>query len=115
MEESAVVFHDAQHGRQPQPGALSERFGGEEGVENLFQQFRGDAGAGVGHGNDDERAGLRLGMNLHARLVELDLFQADGEGAALRHGVAGVDAEVHQHLLDLRGVAEQDAGRFRGG
>ena len=37
--------------------------------------------------------------------VERDVFRREFELAALRHGVARVDAQVHQHLIDLRLVA----------
>src|SRR5690348_2970435 len=36
--------------------------------------------------------------------VELDVARFDQELAAVRHGVAGVETEIHEHLLDLRGV-----------
>ena len=47
------------------------------------------------------------------RLVELDVGGLDGELAAVGHGVAGVDRQVHQHLLDLArvGVDHAEVGR----
>jgi hypothetical protein len=47
-------------------------------------------------------------------LIQSDLFQFNRQRAALRHGVPGVDAEIHQHLLDLGGVGQHGAG-FPGG
>jgi len=37
-------------------------------------------------------------------LVENDVGGLNGERAALRHRIAGVDSEVHDHLLNLAGV-----------
>ena len=37
--------------------------------------------------------------------VHLDILGGQQQLAALGHGVAGVDAQVHQHLLELRGIA----------
>ena len=36
--------------------------------------------------------------------VEVDVRGLDRELAALRHGITGVDREVHDHLLDLAGI-----------
>jgi hypothetical protein len=47
-DEAAGLLDDAVDGGQPQAGALAHRLGGEEGIENLAEDFLGDAGAGVG-------------------------------------------------------------------
>ena len=45
-------------------------------------------------------------------LVQFDVRRLDGELAALGHGVAGVDRQVHEDLLDLAGVG-LDAAQVR--
>ena len=58
---------------------------------------------------------LDVGPGLHGHvarrvlLVELDVGGLDGELASLGHGVAGVDHEVHEHLLDLARVGQRQA------
>ena len=47
-------------------------------------------------------------------LVEIDVARLDGQHAAVGHGVAGVDDQVHQHLLELRRV-EADAAEIARG
>jgi hypothetical protein len=47
------------------------------------------------------------------RLVGLHRGDLDREAPAARHGVAGVDGQVHQHLLELAGVGP-DRRRLRG-
>src|SRR5262249_17468787 len=41
--------------------------------------------------------------------VEHDIGGFDGEDSAFRHGVAGVDHQVHEDLLDLAGVGADGA------
>src|SRR5690606_7719855 len=45
----------------------------------------------------------RAGLNLHA-------LQLDAQHAAVRHGVASVECEVEDNLLDLRGIGEHAPG-----
>ena len=63
----------------------------------------GDAGAGVGHGEAHRGT---LGRAAFPAPVRRGL---QGEEAAARHGVAGVDREVHDHLLQLAGIGEDGA------
>ena len=46
----------------------------------------------------------RFGMGLHVGVVDLDRVGADGQRAAFGHGVAGIDGQVHDDLLDHAGV-----------
>ena len=48
--------------------------------------------------------GCTSGWSLSVLLVEVDVGGRDGQLAALGHGVAGVDRQVHDDLLDLAGV-----------
>ena len=44
-------------------------------------------------------------------VLQLDTLQLHGEDAAgLLHGVEGVGAEVHDHLVDLSGIGHGGAG-----
>ena len=47
----------------------------------------------------------RLGMGFDESGVNVHGFDADGQPAAARHGVAGVDGQVHHHLFDHAAVA----------
>ena len=46
-------------------------------------------------------------------LVQLNVRGLDDELPAARHGIAGVDGEVHHHLFDLAGIGF-DASQPRG-
>ena len=67
--------------------------GSEEGLEDAGLDFGGHARAGVGDGQEDAILGHR---------------GADGDGSAGRHGVARIDDEVHDDLLDLAGIGADD-------
>ena len=77
------------------------RLGGEEGFEDLAQLVLGDADAVVDHPDH------RIIARGHRRPVALQVLGQrhrlglDPDVAALGHGVAGVDNQVDQHLLDL--------------
>ena len=97
---------DAQHGGQPQSGALARRFGGEEGIENLVADRRRDAAAGVG--DLEQNVGPRLGLGIHLAKdwVRAEVARLQGQQSAFGHGVAGVYAEIEQHLVDLGDIAD---------
>ena len=68
-------------------------FGGEEGIENLFAGFGGDAGAGIFDDDGNSRAHvLRFGS------------YGDAEAAASVHGLIGVGDEVDENLFEELGV-----------
>ena len=52
----------------------------------------------------DEAPGRGLGIAVGAAGVHVHGRGVDDQPAAVGHGVAGVDGQVHQHLLDHAGV-----------
>ena len=54
---STILPDDPVYGGQPQTGALTWVFGGEKGIEDLFDDLRGDARSGVG--DFDQGVGAR--------------------------------------------------------
>src|SRR5439155_19606164 len=105
---AAVIFQNAPNGGESQTSALAGLFGGEKRFKDFLQHFRRDAHAGVAHRDDHARAGFGLGMPARLRFLDLAVFGAQQQLAAAGHGVAGIDAEVEQHLMDLRSVAASD-------
>ena len=95
LDSAVVVFDDFLADGEAQAGAVGfvgagGAFGGEEGLEDFGHELFGDAGAAV----DD----------LDFDLV-FDQRRLDGEGAAFaEHGLAGVDEEIEEDLLDLYAV-----------
>ena len=100
-----MILDDAQGGGQPQSGALARLLGGKEGIENLILDFRRNAGTRVGDANHHMGSRLGFGMRRHIFVVQGAILRCNDKPAAVGHGVAGIDAQVHQHLTELRFVA----------
>ncbi|MNH30943.1 hypothetical protein D3C79_912680 [compost metagenome] len=82
-----MAIDDTVRQRQAQAGALADRLGGVEGVEDLLQALRRNAATVVGH------------FDPH---VVVGATGAHGDGATFRaHGLGGIDHQVHDHLVDL--------------
>ncbi len=60
--------------------------------------------AGVRDGEHRVGAGNRPEMGLREGVVEVDVGGFDRELAAIRHRVARIHDEIHDHLLDLIGI-----------
>ncbi len=91
------------------PGRLRR----EEGLEDPREGRGVHSAAVVAHGEHDVRPRAPGGVRRDVRLVELHVARLDPERPALRHRVARVHGEVHEHLLDLTGVGlhASEAGR----
>jgi hypothetical protein len=99
LDPAVVLFDDAVHGGEPQAGSLAGLLGGEERLENVRQNLGGDPAPGILHTQADLTPGPgfgprsgRFGRHVHHPDLE-------AQATALRHGVPGVDGQVHQHLL----------------
>ena len=98
-DKPAALLDDAVDGGESQPAAL--RLGGKERLKDGAEHFRGDAMAFIFHFKPDVIC-LR-----HEDMVKLSdffggyIFNAHDEFAAFGHGIAGVDGEVDDDLLEL--------------
>ena len=104
---AAALLHDPVDGGEPEAGALPRLLGGEEGLEDPGLVGRLDAHAGVAHLQRDVGAGpdaVRPGCRRVAG--QLAVRGGDRDPAALRHRVARVHHQVHQHLLDLARIGQ---------
>ena len=63
LDVTAGLFDEAVNHAQPQPGALADVFGREEGIEYLVDDIGGYAGPGIAHGNQHIRAGHDVGVH----------------------------------------------------
>src|SRR5262245_12991381 len=87
-------------------------FGRKERVEDLTQILFRDADARLNYPDGDVFARPRFDTHSRVMFVDLDILRLEAELPAMRHRVARVDAEVHQHLMKLRRVAG-DATQIR--
>jgi len=91
--------------RQPEPRALPDGFGGEEGVEGPGGHVVTHACAGVGHA--DAHVGPVRARRIRGRIGHEAVGGRDGERAAVRHGVARIDRKVENGILELMWIAER--------
>ena len=113
LEETAQAGDNLFHRGQPEAGALARRLGAEERLEDFLLQLRGNARAVVGHGEHDIASGWqgRVVAGRTGRLAGCqgrfarEVVRGNRDRAAVRHGIAGIHAEVEQHLIQLRGIA----------
>ena len=104
VDEPAGLLDDAVDHRQAEAGALADLLGREERLEDLLDQVRRDAGAGVFHFDDHIFGRREVAVAELPALFRRHVAGADGQLAASRHGVARVDREVDDDLLELADV-----------
>ena len=104
IDEAAGLLDDAVDGGKAEARPLSHLFGREEGFEYLVDDRCRDPGAGIDDFDQDVVGGRHpLGV-ITLAVPRGDVGGAQRQPAALGHGVAGVDREVHDHLLELGNV-----------
>ena len=92
------------HRGQAEPGAAGIAPRGEERFENMRQRLGRNAGAGVLHLHHHVAAGRNRLRPARQRPVQRQLAGVKRQRAALRHRVARVHREVHQHLIERRRI-----------
>src|SRR2546422_6373482 len=109
---AAALLDDPVHRGEAEAGALPDFLGREERLEQVCLGHLIHADAGVRDRQADVIAGGHAVTPLDVLLVERDARRPDAQPAAAGHGVAGVDGEVQEHLLELPRVG---VDRARGG
>ena len=99
----AALLDDPVDGRQSQSGSFPGLLGGEERLEHALLYFRRHAHSRVGDGDHHVRPGGNI-MKGARRGFDIDVAQFQAKSSALRHGVARVDHQIHQHLFHLAGI-----------
>jgi len=97
----AAALPDDSVGRgQSQSSALSGTLGGEERLEEVAARGFGHSDAGVGQRDHHVLARTHAQALGGEALVEMHQGGLNGELAAMGHGVARIDRQVHEHLLE---------------
>ncbi len=110
LDEPAVALHNPQYRGQTQPRSLAQFLGGEKRIVDFVQMLRRNALPGIGHTQAHVTSRLGAGGHPGERFIEFLILQFEGERAAFRHGVAGVDTQIHQDLVQLGGVTAHQPG-----
>ena len=101
-DEAMVPPDEPNYRRETKPGAFALWLGGEEWVEESRQNLRRDPRAGIA---DADRHVVAEGR--HVTHHGWDRFgqslgpDANGERAAVGHGISGVHTEIHHDLVNL--------------
>ena len=82
----------------------SARLRREERLEGMVEHFGRHPVTGIGHANDDVLARGKLRNGADILLVDKHIGGFNGELAAIRHGVARVDSQIHQRRFEVIGV-----------
>lgn len=99
-----MTADDPEGRRQPEAGSLSLGLAGEKRFENPTDSIRGDSRAGIRRQQPDVPARINTLAQEGSGFGQSDVFGGKGEGAAVGHRIPGVDGEIEQHLVQLRGV-----------
>ncbi len=68
--------------------------------------------AGVGDGQSDKLTGTDTDMGFAVVLIQDRIPAVYDQLAPIRHGISGIDAKIHDHLLDLDRITVDDFGLF---
>ena len=105
---SVMLGDDPLHLRQPQPRPPARLLGREEGLKNVVQVLGANAGARVAHDRPAPIPRPPPPPRARAGRPHRRAAQADVQRAAVRHGIAGVERQVHDHLLHPRRVRQHE-------
>src|SRR5262249_43613088 len=108
LDDPAVVPDDAVYHGQAHARPLAALLGREERLEDASTNLVGDPGARVGDRDHQVPPGGDAAVLAGVLLVELDDARREAQYAAVRHGVAGVDREIQQDLLDLARISQDE-------
>ena len=98
------MLDDAVDHGKAEPGTLRS-FGAEERFEDAALGFGVHSYPGVADGEHYIFARLGRRMRASIAFVERDIRSFNGELAAARHRIAGIDRQVHDDLLDLARIS----------
>ncbi len=100
-----MSLDDGQRCGQAQPGTFADVFSREERVEDPVDDFMRDAGARVLDFDHHIGAGPSVDVHRGEGLIDDDVLRRDCDSPPGRHRVAGVHAQIEQHLVELGGVS----------
>src|SRR5580700_11761542 len=98
---SITLFYDAVNRGESESGAFAPLFGGEERFKDMCERTGVHARASVCHYQEHIAADFRAWMVANISLVQVHVGGFDLQLAAHGHGIARVDGQIHDDLLDL--------------
>jgi hypothetical protein len=104
LDVAAGLLDEAVDLAEPKPGALPGLFGGEERLEGALADRLGHSRAGVGDGDLHVLPRTHVGILAAIGVVEIGVAGFDGQFAAVRHRIAGIDGEIEDCGFELRRI-----------
>src|SRR5207237_7787889 len=102
-----------EHSGKAKPSSFARFFGGEEWIVNLLDDSGRNAQSGIANPERDVSAGFRIRRHGSVAFIDLHVVRPNHERAAIRHGIARVHAQIHQHLVELSRISENAPKVFR--
>ena len=100
FDPAGVLFGQSMDSRQAEAGRFAGFFGGEKRFKEASLNFRCHAAARISHDQTDECSRAGVLMAARTSLINADSSGADGDQAAVRHGVTRIDNQMLKHLCD---------------
>src|SRR5215467_4424555 len=103
--KAPVAFHYGQRSRQAQTSALAELFSCKKRLKYPIEYPRRDARASVRDFDQDIDTWTGSSVLGDIAFIDPSIFGPNSKCAAVGHRVASVYAQIHQHLMNLCGIA----------
>ena len=107
LDVSMRLFDKSVDHAEAEARPLIDVLGGEKGFEHIVQDRGGNAVPGIGHRDQHVIPGSDIAVRAGVFLVEDDVAGLDGELAAVRHRVAGVERQIENRIGELAGVDQR--------
>src|SRR5262249_35413256 len=98
---TAMLLYNTIAGGQSETGAPSWLLSGIERLEEMRLHHGVHARAGGAHGQENQAPREQPRVLLSIGLFKRNVGGLDRQLASMRHGIAGIDGEIHKHLLNL--------------
>lgn len=79
-------------------GGVKKRF------EDMLPGCRCHAAASIAHVQQDIQTGFDFWIVANKGCIQINIAGLDHQTPAVPHGIAGVDDQIHDHLIDLGGI-----------
>jgi len=102
---ATTLFDNTVDRGKAEAGAFRAILSGKKRFEHALSSGFVDTSAAVGNGKKNIRQeGRRSGRQIERRVIVRNVCRAEKKAAAERHGIAGIDDQIHDYLFDLSRV-----------